>query len=114
MAFSINGVFTALPEPEDYQPFPIPERGAFMNGKPIRQGYESGMLKFPPMPSAGFNELYARYAANKNAQTSGNLPAVSGYGFRAVSAYWHEPLYTGYEGPIAHGVTMIVSRIGNY
>lgn len=111
---SINGTFTACPDPEDYQPEPIPVRGAFMNGKPVRQGYEDGLLKFPPMPSAGFNELRARYEANKNAQTSGALPAVSGYGWRAVSAWWHEPLPTGWDGPIAHGVTQRVSRVGNY
>lgn len=111
---STNGVYTSLPDP-DYQPYPIPERGAFLNGKPIRQGYESGLLKWPAgVPSAALNELRARYEANKNAQTSGALPKVSGYGWGAVSAYWHEPVPTGWDGPIAHGVTQVVSRIVRY
>lgn len=111
--FSLNGAFTACPDP-DYAPFPIPVRGGFLNHKPVRQGYESGVLKFPPMPSGAFNELRARYEANKNTQTSGAIPAVSGYAWRAVSAFWLEPLYTNYDGPIANGVTMIVAYVGNY
>lgn len=113
-SLSTNGAYTALPDP-DYQPYPIPERGGFLNGKPVRQGYESGMLKWPGgIPSAGMNELRARYEANKNAQVSGALPRVSGYGWGAVSAYWHEPVPTGWDGPIAHGVTQVVSRIVRY
>jgi hypothetical protein len=113
MAFSLNGTFSACPDP-DYQPFGIPERGAFIGGKPVRQGWESGILKFPPLGTAAHNELRARYEANKNAQTSGNLPAMSGYGWRAISAYWHEPIPTGWDGPFAMGVSMTVSHIGNY
>lgn len=113
-SFSLNGTFTAAPDP-DYSPEPVPERGAFLNGKPVRQGYEDGVLRWPVgMPSAGLNELRSRWEANKNAQTSGALPSVSGYGWRAVSAWWHEPVPTGWDGPIAHGVTMRVSRVGNY
>jgi hypothetical protein len=114
MAWSLNGAPTSCPDPEDFEYLRIPEHGAFMNGKPIRQGWPGGVLKFPPLPSAGMNELYAKYAANKNAITSGNLPLPSGYGWKAVSAYWHEPAPTGWEGPIAHGVTMQVSHIGEY
>lgn len=112
-SFSLNGTFTALPDP-DYQPYPIPVRGGFLNHKPVRQGFESGILKWGPLPSAAFNELRARYEANKNTQTSGAIPAISGYGFRAVSAFWLEPLYANYDGPIANGVTMIVAYVGNY
>jgi hypothetical protein len=112
-SWSLNGTFTACYDP-DYQASPIPVRGAFIGGKPIRQGWESGMLKFPPLPSAGFNELRSRYEANKNAQTSGTLPSLSGYGWRAVSAYWGEPLPAGWDGGFAVGVTMGVSRVGNY
>lgn len=112
-SFSLNGVFTAAPDP-DYQPFGTPEVGKFLNGKPIRQGWESGVLKFPPMPTAAANELRARWLANRNAQTSGNIPALSGYGFVAVSAWWHEPVPTGWDGPIAHGISMVVSKVGYY
>lgn len=112
-SFSLNGVFTACPDP-DYAAFPIPVRGAFLNHKPVRQGYESGVLKFPPMPSAAFNELRARYEANVGVQTSGAIPKLSGYGWRAVTAYFMEPVYTNYDGPIANGVTMPVNFVGNY
>lgn len=111
---SINGAFTACPDPADFQPFGKAYRGDFMGGKPIYQGYESGLLKFPPVISAGFNELYARWAANSGAQTSGAIPKLSGYGWRAVSAWWHEPIPTGWDGDLAMGVTMLVKRIGNY
>lgn len=111
--FSLNGTFTACPDP-DYAPYPIPVRGAFLNHKPVLQGYESGILKFPPLPSGAFNELRARYEANKNSQASGAIPKISGYGWRAVSAWFMEPLYTNYDGPIANGVTMPVMFIGNY
>jgi hypothetical protein len=111
---SFNGTFTACPDPEDFQPEPTPERGTFLNGKPVRQGWPGGLLKFPPMPSAGLNELVSRYEANKNAMTSGAIPRTSGYGFRAVSAWWHEPSPTGWDGPIAHGVTQKLTRIGEF
>ena len=112
-SWSLNGAFTSTPDP-DCQPYPIPEVGAFIGGKPVRQGWPSAMLRFPPMPSASYNEIIARYEANKNAQTSGNVPATSGYGWRACSAYWHEPNIGGWDGPIVLGVTMIVSYIGYY
>lgn len=110
-SFSLSGVFTALPDPEDYQPDRIPEHGAFIGGKPVRQGFEAGSLRFPPLPSAAFNELRSRYETTKNTQASGTLPLISGYGWSRCSAYWHEPVPTGWDGPIAHGVTMAVSRI---
>lgn len=112
-SWSLNGTFTATPDP-DYQTFGTREFGAFLNGKPVRQGFESGVLRFPPMTTAGYNEIRARYEANKNAQTSGNIPAVSGYGYRACSAYWHEPLPQGWDGSIVLGVSMPVSFIGYY
>ena len=112
-SFSLNGAFTALNDP-DYQTFGLIEVGAFLNGKPVRMGYESGILRFPPCTTGAFNELVARWNANKNSQVSGAIPAISGYGWRAVSAYWHEPQMQGFDGPIVNGVTMIVSKIGNY
>lgn len=111
--FSLNGAFTALPDP-NYSPYPIPVRGGFLNHKPVLQGFESGVLKWTLLPSAAFNELRARYEANKNVQTSGAIPAISGYGFRAVSAFFMEPLYSDYDGPIANNVSMIVAFVGNY
>lgn len=111
--FSLNGAFTACPDP-DYAPYTVPVRGAFLNHKPVRQGFESGLLKFPPLPSAAFNELRARYEANLNTQTSGAIPKISGYGWRAVSAFFMEPVYASYDGPIANGVTMLVTFVGNY
>ena len=111
--FSLNGAFTPTPDP-DCQAYGIPVAGYFIGGKPVRQGFESAMLTFPPMQSAMLNELRARYEANKNAQTSGAIPKVSGYGWRAISAWWHEPNPQGWDGPIAQGVTMLVTRIGNY
>lgn len=85
-SFSLNGTFTALPDP-DFQTYGLMEVGGFLNGKPIRQGFESGILRFPPLTTAAHNELVARWEANKNSQVSGALPAISGYGWRAVSAY---------------------------
>ena len=113
--FSFNGTFTGLDDPHDYTPYRIPERGQFLgNGKPIRQGYESGTFSWPAgMNTAQYNELRSRWEANKNTLTSGAVPAISGYGWRAVSAWWHEPIYTGMDGPIVHGVTMGVTRIAN-
>lgn len=112
-SFSLNGTFTACLDP-DFQSYGLPYRGGFIGGKPIYQGWESGVLKFPPLPSAAFNELYSRWAANSGSQTSGSLPKLSGYGWRGVSAWWLQPLPTGWDGPIAHGVAMEVQRIGNY
>lgn len=112
-SFSLSGAFTACLDP-DYQSYGLPLRGGFIGGKPVYQGWESGTLKFPPLISAGFNELYARWAANIGAQVSGALPKLSGYGWRAVSAWWGQPLPTGWDGGLAHGVTMNVWRIGNY
>jgi len=112
-SFSLNGAFTSCPDP-DYQSYGLPKRGNFVGGKPIYQGWESGTCKFPPLPSAAYNELYARWAANSGAQTSGALPKLSGYGWDSVSAWWLQPLPTGWEGPIAHGITMVAERIVRY
>lgn len=113
-SFELSGAFTSCPDP-DYQPYGTPEFGAFLDGKPVRQGWESGMLKYPPMTTAGMNELYTRYLvyATADSRVEGKIPKLSGYGWRSVSAWWHEPLPTGWDGPIAHGVTQIVSKITN-
>jgi hypothetical protein len=113
-SFSINGTFSACYDPDMESWDGTPVVGAFVGGRPIRQGWPSCTLRFPPLPSAGFNELVSRYEANKSSQTSGNVPAVSGYGFRACSAYFEEPHLGGFDGGFALGVTMRVSRIGWY
>lgn len=113
MTFSISGAFTTVPNP-DFQSYGLPEVGAFLNGKPVRQGYESAMLSFPPLRTGQWNELYSRWLGNNNAQISGALPKVSGYGWRAVSAYWHQPQFQSIDGPFYMSVTMIVSKIGDY
>jgi hypothetical protein len=112
-SFSLNGVFTACPDP-DYEGVGPPEVGAFLGGKPIRQGWETGTLKFPVLQSAMYNELYSRWSANCSVHTSGALPKNSGYGWDAVSAWYHEPRPTGWDGPNAAGVTMGVTRVIRY
>ena len=109
--FSISGTFTNVPDP-NFQYF-ARENNAFIGGKPIRQGYPSGQLTFPALNSAMFHELYARWSAHSTAQSSGALPRVSGYGWKPVSAWWHEPLPTGWDGGFAHGVQMRVTQIVN-
>ena len=111
-SFQLNGAFTNCPDP-DYQSNGTPEVGRFNNGKPIRQGNEEGLLKFPPLTSGAFNELYSRYLANKDSYVAGQLPKLSGYNWRSVSAWWHEPTPTGWDGTFAHGVQMRVSKIVN-
>ena len=108
--FELQGSFTATPDP-DFQSYGTPVRGFFGNGKPVRQGWESGVLKFPPLASGAFNELSHSYHANKNAAQAGKIPRVSGYGWRTVTAYWHEPLPTGWDGEWAHGVQMLLTKI---
>lgn len=109
-SFQFNGAFTATPDP-DVESKPVPVRGMFVNGKPVRQGWEEAELKFPPLHTAEFNELRTRYEANKNAYTVGKLPALSGYNYVNVTAWWLEPIPTGWDGPFAHGVTMMATRI---
>lgn len=108
--FEFDGSFTALPDP-DYQPFRLPLRGMFVGGKPARQGWESGELKFPPLASGAFNELRQTWEAKKNAYTVGKLPKISGYGWRTITAWWHDPVPTGWDGEFAHGVTMLVTKV---
>ena len=113
-SFSFNGTFTALPDP-DYQSFGSPMRGAFVGGGLVRQGLESGMLKFPPLSSAMRNELYTRWIANKAGLVGGALPKLSGAaGWAAVTAAWDEPKWTGFDGEWAHGATMTVYKITRY
>lgn len=111
-SLSLNGAFTACPDP-DYQSNGLPRRGGFIGGKPVYQGWESGTLTFPPLTSGAYNELYARWIANSGVYVSGALPKLSGYGWRAVSAWWLQPLPTGWDGEYAHGVTMIAERVTN-
>lgn len=108
--FQFSGAFTAVQD-SDFQPADIPERGAFIGGKPIRQGWQAGTLKFAPMSSGAFNELRARYEQQKDLYTQGQIPKISGFGYRSVSAWWHAPVPTGWDGGDAHGVTMQLTRI---
>jgi hypothetical protein len=112
--FSIAGTFTALPDP-DYQSMGIPVRGGFIGGGLVRQGWESGVLKFPPLSSAMRNELVSRWEANKAGLVGGTLPKLSGtVGWGAVTAAWGQPVWTGFDGEWAHGGSMIVYRITRY
>jgi len=112
-SFSISGVFTAAYDP-DMEPHGLRFVGRYIGGKGIYQGKESGLLRWPiPMYSADYNELHARWATFSGEKTSGALPKISGYGWRAVSAWWGQPLLTGWDGPHAHGVTMPVWDIEN-
>lgn len=108
--FEFSGSFPNLPDP-DYEPGAVPVVGFFIGGKPVRQGWESGQLKWGPLLSAAFAELRTRYEEQKNDYTVGKLVAISGYGYQNVTAWWHEPLPTGWDGNQAHGVTQTVTRV---
>lgn len=112
-SFSLNGTFTACPDP-DYQSYPIGVRGAFVGGGIVRQGQESGMLKFPPLTSGMRNELVARWNANKQGLVGGALPNISGYGWGTVTAAWGEITFTGFDGEFAHGGSMLVYKVTRY
>lgn len=110
---SINGAMSICPDP-DYQTFGTPVKGAFVGGGIVRQGNESGVLKFPPLNSAMRNELYTKWATNKNGLVGGAIPAISGYGWQTVTAAFGEPLPTGFDGEWAHGTQMVVYKIVRY
>ena|SRR5689334_18289470 len=110
---SINGTFSTVPDP-DWASYGVRVVGAFVGGVAVRQGYESGLLSFPPLSSAARNELYSRYMANRNSIVSGQIPQNSGYGWQFVSANFWEPLPTGYDGEWAHGVRMMVYRVQRF
>lgn len=110
--FSLSGTFTNMHDP-DYQPYPR-ENGGFIGGKPLRQGWESGELKYPPLPSAEYNELYSRWTALSTGKQSGTLPHLSGYTWQTVSAWYLQPLPTGWDGQVAHGVTQRVTHVERF
>lgn len=113
--FSISGVFTAAPDPDVRWHMPKDGTdGRFSDGKPIRQKHVSATLTFPPLTSAEYNELYTRWTAHMSAQTSGALPKLSAYGWRPVSAWWDEPVPTGWDGGEVHGVTMLAFKVIQY
>lgn len=110
---SINGTMSICPDP-DFQSYGLPVRGGFIGGGIVRQGKESGVLKFPPLTSAMRNELYTKWAANKNGLVGGTLPQLSAYGWQTVTAAWGEPVPTGFDGEFAHGISMVVYQILRY
>src|SRR3989304_1266236 len=109
---SINGTMSICPDP-DYNTFGLPVRGAFVGGGLVRQGKESGILSFPPLTSAMRNELYAKWAANQAGLVGGLLPALSGYGWQAVTAAWGEPIFKGFDGEFALSGTILVYQIAS-
>lgn len=112
-SFSLNGTFTNCPDP-DCKAYGKPLRGAFVGGTLVYQGKESATLIFPPLLSAAYNELYSRWLANYQGLVGGALPALSGFAWDTVTAAWGQPLPTGWEGPVAHGVTMDVYQVVRY
>lgn len=112
-SFSLAGTLSLTPDP-DYQSFGLPERGAFVGGGIVRQGKESGILSFPPLNSAMRNELYTRWAANKNGLVGGAIPQLSGYGWQACTAAWGEPHFGGFQGEWAMSGTIVVKQILRY
>lgn len=110
-SFSLAGTLS-IPDP-DWQSYGTPVRGAFVGGGFVRQGKESGMLKFPPLTEAHMSALYARWQANKNGLVGGALPSNTGT-WDAVTAAWGEPQPTGWDGPLAMGVTMTVAQVVRY
>ena len=112
-SFSLGGTFTNLPDP-DFQSYGPPLRGAFVGGGLVYQGWESGQLKFPPLLSAAYNELFSRWTGNMGGLVGGTLPALSAFGWDTVTAAWGAPVPTGFDGPVVHGVNMTVYRITRY
>lgn len=113
-SFSLNGTLSLVPDP-NYIPYGIPERGAFVGGGVVRQGFESGVLMFPPLNSAMRNQLYSRWAANKDGLVGGALPGVSGYGWQTITAAWSELIIRGgWDGEWAMSATMTVKQIRRY
>lgn len=111
--FSLNGTLSLTPDP-NFVSYGLPVRGAFVGGGFVRQGKESGILQFPPLSSAMRNELYTRWAANKNGLVGGAIPQLSGYGWQACTAAWGEFRFQGYDGEWSLSGTMIVAQILRY
>lgn len=111
-SFSFNGTFSQVPDP-DWQSYGLPVRGAFVGGGIVRQGKESGLLKFPPLTEAAMSALYGRWLSNKNGLVGGKLPGNTGT-WDTVTAAWGEPQPTGWDGTLAHGVQMTVYQIRRY
>ena len=112
-SFQFNGAFSNIRDP-NYESYGLPRPGGFIGMKPVYQGYESGLLKFPPLTSGMFNELYSTWTAQMETYTQGTLPKLSGYGWQTISAWWGEPLPTGWDGGFAHGVTMTIWKVQRY
>lgn len=112
-SLSINGAMSICPDP-DYVSYGVPVKGAYIGGRLVRQGWESGTLRFPPLNSAMRNELYTKYAANQNALVSGALPQLSGYGWQSVSADFGEPIFGGFDGEWAMSGTMLAFHVIRY
>lgn len=108
--WSFNGTFTTVPDP-DFQSFGMPKRGNFIGGKVIYQGWESGQFTFPPLESASWIEIRQRWEANSGVHITGTVPRLNGAGWQSASAWYREPVPTGFDGPIVLGVTMVLERI---
>ena len=112
-SFSLNGTFSNCPDP-DFQSYGPPLRGAFVGGGLVYQGKESAILKFPPLTSAAYNELFNRWTGNYQGLVGGTLPDLSGYSWDTVTAAWGAPMPTGFDGQFVHGVNMVVYKITRY
>lgn len=111
--FSLNGTIANLPDP-DWHSYGTQVVGAFVGGGIVRQGKESGVLKFPPLTEAAMSALYGKWNANKNGLVGGTLPSNLAAGWDVVTAAWGEPQPTGWDGIFAHGVDMVVYQVTRY
>jgi hypothetical protein len=112
--FQFSGTFSTCPDPMDTQPFAQPEIGAFLNGKPAYQGWESAIIKFPPLTPAEFLELNSRWVGANATYQGGVVPYLGNSGWQNISAWWHQPLYTGLDGYFHHGTTMLITKVVRY
>jgi hypothetical protein len=112
--FNINGTFSNLPDPSGWTPEGIAERDSFVDGAPLLQGLESGVVSWNAITQTEYGELHTRWNANKGVLTSGKLPEESGSALgtydTVASAYWHEPLGEA-RGGLRMGVRMRITFI---
>jgi len=112
--FQFSGTFSTLPDPMDYQPFPPPVNGFFLNGKPVRPGWESGVVKWPELTPAQFLELNSRWVGAAAALQGGKVPYLGNSGWQSITAWFHQPINTGFDGTFHLGTTMLITHITRY